>query len=67
MNTCVCGCGRNITIKILKNWTPDKIAVIILKFEQMCLKDVDDMANSVDPDQTQEQSDLGLLCLPIPV
>ena len=32
----------------------------------MCPKDVEGMANSVDPDQTapQEQSDLGLHCLP---
>ena len=27
-------------------------------------KDVDRMANSVDPDQTAPQSDLGLHCLP---
>ena len=45
-----------------------KIAVIIIKFEQLsftkiCPKIVDGMANSVDPDQ----SDLGLHCLDLPV
>ena len=30
----------------------------------MCPKDEDRMANSVDLDQTEEQSDLGLHCLP---
>ena len=34
----------------------------------MSQKEADVMANSVDPDQTaQEQSDLGLHCLPRPV
>ena len=35
----------------------------------MCQKDADGMANSVVPDQTapQEQSDLGLHCLPRPI
>ena len=47
-----------IFLKIQKIWTPENIAVIILKFEQcgsihrvMSPKDVDGMANSVDPDQ----------------
>ena len=30
----------------------------------MSPNDADGMANSVDPDQTEEQSDLGLHCLP---
>ena len=29
----------------------------------MCPNDADGMANSVDTDQTEEQSDLGLHCL----
>ena len=36
----------------------------------MSPKDADGMANSVDPDQTaprEEQSDLGLHCLPRPI
>ena len=35
----------------------------------MCPRDADRMANSIDPDQTapEEQSDLGLYCLPRPV
>ena len=34
----------------------------------MSQKDVEEMANSVDPDQTApEQSSLGLLCLPRPI
>ena len=32
----------------------------------MCPKDADGMANSVDPDVLEEQSDLGLHCLPRP-
>ena len=30
-------------------------------------KDADGMANSVDPDQTEKQSDLGLHCLLRPI
>ena len=56
--------------KTPKNMDIRKIAEIILKFEQggftvMCPKDADGMANNVDPDQ--EQSDLGLHCVPKPV
>ena len=43
------------TLKILKIRSPKIVTVIILKIEQfgfleMCLKDADWMANSVDPD-----------------
>ena len=39
------------TVKFLKIWTPENIAVITLKFEHRVMrpKDVDRMANSVDP------------------
>ena len=57
-----------------KNSDTRKIAVMTLKFEQsgftkgvMSPKDADRMANSVDPDQIEEQSDLGLHCLPRPI
>ena len=40
---------------------PEKFALITLKFEQLSPKEADRMANSVDPDQTAPQSDLGLL------
>ena len=40
------------TIKILKIQTPEKNAVIILKFEHCFTTDAERMANSVDPDQT---------------
>ena len=45
-----------MNIKIRKIWPPQKIAVIILKFEQcglhrvICPNDADRMANTVDPD-----------------
>ena len=62
------------TIKILKIWTLEKNAIVILKFERcvflhtvMHPKDEVGMANSVDPDQNAPQSDLGLHCLPRPV
>ena len=48
------------TVKVQKIQTPKKIAVIILKLDQY--HDADRMANSVDPDQTAPQSDLGLYC-----
>ena len=64
--------NSNIAIKFLNIQTPEKIAAIILKFERcgsyhriMSPKDADEMANSVDPDQTAP--DLGLHCLPRPV
>ena len=47
------------TIKLLKIWTPEKIAVITLKFEQSIftvekyIKSADRMANSVDSEQTR--------------
>ena len=46
------------TVKILKLGTPQTIAIIVLKIEKfdvialMHTKDADEMANSVDPDQT---------------
>ena len=42
------------TIKILNIWTPQKFAVITLKFEQNSFTEEDAarIANSVDPDQT---------------
>ena len=46
------------TVKILNIGTPETFAVISLKFEQRgftietCPKDIDGIANSVDPDQT---------------
>ena len=62
---------KKVTVKHLNIRTPEKIAVITLRFEQhriMHPKDGDGMVNSVDPDQTvPEQSDLGLHCLPRPV
>ena len=57
-------------VKILKIETPENIAVITLKIEHcgfavvMC---ADQIANSVDQDQTAPQSDLGLHCLLRPV
>ena len=48
----------NITVKTLKNWTSERIAVIIQKLElyhfttDMGPKDSDGMANSLDPHQT---------------
>ena len=46
-----------------------KIQIIRYFIEKLCPKGADGMANSVDPDQTtlEEQSDLGLHCLPRPV
>ena len=50
--------NMDTTVKILKIWTPEKVAVIILNLKncfyciEMHRKDVDGMANSVDPDQT---------------
>ena len=50
--------------KIITIRTPEKIAVITLKIEQggftnrICPKDVDWMANSVDPDQNAPRSSL---------
>ena len=55
--------NKKTTVKILKIQTPEKFAVITLKFEQgcftrllyhkvMCCKDAGGMANNVDPDQT---------------
>ena len=49
-----------------------KFAVITLKVEQLFLrvmhpKDAEGIANSIDPDQLEEQSDQGLHCLPRPV
>ena len=55
------------TINFLNIRTPKKLVVITLKFELwlyhrvMSPNDADGMANSVDP---EEQSDLGLHCLP---
>ena len=47
-----------LTIKFLNFRTPENFAVIYLKLKQR-------VANSEDPDQTlEEQSDLGLHCLP---
>ena len=44
-------------VKILKIWTSENIAVIILKFEHLVLLTCPEVAtgtaNSVDPDQTQ--------------
>ena len=42
------------TVKFLKIWTPEKIAVITRKFEQggMHPEDAEEIANSVDPDRT---------------
>ena len=47
------------TVKILKFGTPQTIAIIVLKIEKFDIyialmhpKDADEMANSVDPDQT---------------
>ena len=59
-----------ITIKLLKIRTPEKllyypkIRTMWLYFRIMRPNDADGIANSVDPDQ--EQSDLGLHCLPRP-
>ena len=51
-DACCNGYGINpYTVKFLKIRTPEKFAVIILKFEQRP-KDVDRIANRVDPDQT---------------
>ena len=59
-----------IFVKFLKIRTPEKFAVITLKFEQggftirvMHPKDVDRVANTEDPDQFE----LGLHCLPRPI
>ena len=65
------------TVKIVKVWTPKKIAVIILNLEQYHFKTEKwvlkmhtewqtPTTNRVDPDQTAPQSDLGLHCLPRP-
>ena len=57
----ICLYLRN-TVKFLKIWTPEKFAVITLKFEQwlyhrvMSPKGAEGMANSVDPDQTAPRS-----------
>ena len=55
-NTCITG---TITVKLLKIWTPEKYTVIILKIGLMWIfhremrpNYADEMANSVDPDQT---------------
>ena len=50
-------CLDETTVKILNFLTPNKVAVIILKFEEsfhnteIFSKDVDGMVNSEDPDQ----------------
>ena len=55
------------TVNFLNIRTPQKIVIITLKFEQYgsTIEQCVQMANSVDPDQ--EQSDLGLHCLPRPI
>ena len=64
------------TLKFLNFRTPENIAVMYLKFKQRCQtpKDAYGIANSEDPDQTaplgavlEEQTDLGLHCLPRPI
>ena len=62
------------TIKVQKIWTVEKSCKypknLTVRFYRTVMgpEDADGMANSVDPDQTaQEQSDLGLHCLPRPV
>ena len=64
----VCSSYSSYTVKFLKNRTPKKFAVINLKFErtwlyncEMCPKDVDRIANSVDPDQTALSENLGTI------
>ena len=59
-----------ITVNFLNIRTPKQI-VVITDISTMWLyqtvtspNDADGMANSVDPDQTAPQSDLGLHCLP---
>ena len=56
-------------VKTIKNWTPEKIAVIILKFYHtvMCPKDAEGLTNIVDSDQTALHSGQSLHCLPRPV
>ena len=60
------GWGDLSTVKLQKVWSPEQIIVIILKFDHgvMCPKDVDGMANSVDPNRTAA---LGPHYLPRPV
>ena len=59
------------TVKFLNFRTPESFAVNYLKFRQrpnhrvFCQKDANGIANSEDPEQ--EQSDLGLHCLPGPI
>ena len=69
------------TVKFLNFRTPDNFAVIYLKFKKrgqtfwyFIKKDANGIANSEDPDQTapigavlEEQSDMGLHCLPGPI
>ena len=61
----ICNIIQETTVIILKIRTPEKIAIIILKFYYRVIdpKDADRMANSVDP---EEQSDLGLHWFPRP-
>ena len=72
---------HNIAVKFLNFRTPENFAVIYLKFKQrpnltvFPQKDANGKANKEDPDQTaplravrlEEQSDLGLHCLPRPI
>ena len=62
---------KQIHCKVPKFWDTKNFAVIYLKFKQsgqtpryFRQKDADGTANSADPDQ---QSDLGLHCLPRPI
>ena len=61
------------TLKFLNSRTPEnccnyhKIGTVLFYYRVIGPKDADGMANNVDPDQTaprEEQSDLGLHCLP---